>query len=101
MLRSTCSVILSEQSESKDLRTFRFASRHSVRRSFDFGLRPSLRMTNGAAAPIPSPGETPQGGLSCPSGNSPPGGPRRGSGEEFGRKPESQYNLTILHQGCP
>ena len=57
MLRSTCSVILREQRESKDLRTFRSASRHSVRRSFDFGLRPSLRMTNGAAAPNPSPGE--------------------------------------------
>ena len=57
MHRSTRFVILSEQSEAKDLRTFRFASRHSVRRSFDFGLRPSLRMTSGAAAPNPSPGE--------------------------------------------
>ena len=82
MLRSTRSVILSEQSESKDLRTFRFASRHSVRRSFDFGLRPSLRMTSCAAAPNPSPG-----GKVAP----------KGSDEECGRSSESQNNITDLH----
>ena len=42
---STQFVILSEQSESKDLRTCHMLRSHSVRRSFDFGLRPSLRMT--------------------------------------------------------
>ena len=40
------SVILSEQSESKNLRICRLLCNHSVRRSFGFGLRPSLRMTN-------------------------------------------------------
>ena len=44
--RSSQDVILSEQSESKDLRTYRLRKSHSVRRSFDFGLRPSLRMTD-------------------------------------------------------
>ena len=44
--RSSQYVILSEQSESKDLRTYRLRRSHSVRRSFDFGLRPSLRMTD-------------------------------------------------------
>ena len=39
-------VILSEQSESKDLRTCHLHRRFRVRRSFDFGLRPSLRMTD-------------------------------------------------------
>ena len=38
-------VILSERSESKDLRTCHLLRRHLMRRSFDFGLRPSLRMT--------------------------------------------------------
>ena len=39
-------VILSERSESKNLRTCRLLSRNSVRRSFGFGLCPSLRMTD-------------------------------------------------------
>ena len=39
-------VILSEQSESKDLRTCHLHRSLRVRRSFDFGLRPSLRMTD-------------------------------------------------------
>ena len=38
-------VILSEQRESKDLRMIETALLKSVRRSFDFGLRPALRMT--------------------------------------------------------
>ncbi len=42
---ATKSVILSEQSESKDLRTTGTATHKSVRRSFAFGLRPALRMT--------------------------------------------------------
>ena len=39
-------VILSEQSESKDLRTDYIAFVPVVRRSFDSGLRPALRMTD-------------------------------------------------------
>ena len=39
-------VILSERSESKDLRTVVVFAVNSVRRSFDSGLRPPLRMTN-------------------------------------------------------
>jgi hypothetical protein len=38
-------VILSEQSESKDLRIYGTAAVELVRGSFDFGLRPSPRMT--------------------------------------------------------
>ena len=40
-------VILSERSESKDLRTDGRFAVNLVRRSFDFGLRPALRMTEG------------------------------------------------------
>ena len=40
-------VILSDRRESKDLRTNFSANVPKVRRSFDFGLRPSLRMTGG------------------------------------------------------
>jgi hypothetical protein len=39
-------VILSERSESKDLRMLGTAAVKSVRRSFDSGLRPPLRMTS-------------------------------------------------------
>ena len=39
-------VILSERSESKDLRIRRLLSIRLVQRSFDSGLRPPLRMTN-------------------------------------------------------
>ena len=39
-------VILSEQSESKDLRTNPMLCMSMVRRAFDFVLRPSLRMTS-------------------------------------------------------
>ena len=39
-------VILSERSESKDLRTVVIFAVNSVRRSFDSELRPPLRMTN-------------------------------------------------------
>ena len=46
MRRSPHDVILSERSESKNLRTCRLLSRNSVRRSFGFGLCPSLRMTD-------------------------------------------------------
>ena len=42
---SNRSVILSDRRESKDLRTNFTANIPEVRRSFDFGLRPSLRMT--------------------------------------------------------
>ena len=42
-----CSVILSEHSESKDLRRNHLHCSPPVRRSFGFGLRPSLRMTWG------------------------------------------------------
>ena len=38
-------VILSERSESKDLRIYGIFAVKLVRRSFDFGLRPPLRMT--------------------------------------------------------
>ena len=38
-------VILSERSESKDLGTDRLHSTPKLRRSFDSGLRPPLRMT--------------------------------------------------------
>ena len=38
-------VILSDRRESKDLRTDLGAELPEVRRSFDFGLRPPLRMT--------------------------------------------------------
>ena len=38
-------VILSDRRESKDLRTAGIAVVKSVRRSFDSGLRPALRMT--------------------------------------------------------
>ena len=58
----------------------------------------SNRPPGAAAPPKPSPGGTPQGGLSCPSGNSPPGGPK-GSGEECGRKSESQHKRTDLLPG--
>ena len=44
--RSTQLVILSERSESKNLRIYETLVLKSVRRSFDFGLRPSLRMTD-------------------------------------------------------
>ena len=39
-------VILSERSESKDLRNNHLLFIHSVRGSFDSGLRPPLRMKN-------------------------------------------------------
>ena len=44
--RSSLYVILSERSESKDLRTYGIFAVKSVRRSFDSGLRPPLRMTD-------------------------------------------------------
>ena len=44
------SVILSDRRESKVLRTDFAANVPEVRRSFDFGLRPALRMTGGVAA---------------------------------------------------
>ena len=44
--RSSVYVILSERSESKDLRTFGIFAVKSVRRSFDSGLCPPLRMTD-------------------------------------------------------
>ena len=44
--RRSLLVILSERSESKDLRTCRLHRRFRQRRSFDFGLCPSLRMTD-------------------------------------------------------
>ena len=45
------SVILSDRRESKDLRTNLPPALPVVRRSFDFGLRPALRMTNWRAGP--------------------------------------------------
>ena len=46
------SVILSDRRESKDLRIDFHANVPEVRRSFDSGLRPSLRMTNVGKRPI-------------------------------------------------
>ena len=46
MYRCIQFVILSERSESKDLRTNDTIAAESVRGSFDFGLRPPLRMTD-------------------------------------------------------
>ena len=49
---TTHAVILSERSESKDLRTCFVLSSGKMRRSFDFALRASLRMTTSVQIPI-------------------------------------------------
>ena len=52
---ATPAVILSDRRESKDLRTSGTFAVKSVRRSFDFGLRPPLRMTNRGNQGLPVP----------------------------------------------
>ena len=70
-------VILSERSESKDLRTYRLRKSHSVRRSFDFGLRPSLRRTDfWCAVGTPLPG--------CPDRTDSPQSFRKSKDQPFG-----------------
>ena len=49
---TTHAVILSERSESKDLRTCFVLCSGKMRRSFDFALRASLRMTTSVQIPI-------------------------------------------------